>query len=295
MHIGLLTSEPENYSSTRLAEEARKRGHDVTVAPYLDCVLHLAGPPPVVSFQGQALQFDAVIPRIGPSKTFEGAAVVEHFERAGVFCLNTAQAIRLSRDKLRTLQALAHLGLPIPKSAFTASAEATPQLLDAVGGAPVVVKLVRGTQGKGVVMAPTAKAAEAVIAAFATLKGKVLVQEFIKEAGGRDLRVFVVGGRAVAAMERQGPEGDFRSNLHLGGTAQAVKLSAQERALAVRATKVMGLHVAGVDLLRSHRGPLVLEVNSSPGLEGIEAATGKNVAGEVLAWLEKARDSWRVK
>jgi ribosomal protein S6--L-glutamate ligase len=241
---------------------------------------------PQVFYRGEPLLVDAVIPRIGASVTFYGTAVVRQFEMMGVFTSAESQAITRSRDKLRSLQLLSRAGLGLPVTAFARSVKDTHDVIDLVGGAPLIVKLLEGTQGRGVVLAETRKAAESVIDAFRQLNANILVQEFIKEAGGTDVRAFVVGDRVVASMERRGAEGEFRSNLHRGGTAQATELSTAERRTAVKAAKTLGLHIAGVDLLRSNRGPLIMEVNSSPGLEGIENATGLDVAGEIVEFIE---------
>jgi ribosomal protein S6--L-glutamate ligase len=236
------------------------------------------------------VHFDAVIPRIGASVTFYGAAVVRQFETMGVYSLASASGITRSRDKLRALQLLAREGIALPVTAFARSVKDTDSVIDVVGGAPLIIKLLEGTQGSGVVLAETKKAAESVIDAFRQLDANILVQEFVKEAGGSDVRCIVVGGRVVAAMLRHAAPGDFRSNLHRGGRAEATKLSTKERRTAVKAAKALGLNVAGVDLLRSDRGPLVLEVNSSPGLEGIETATGVDVAGEMIEFVENHAD-----
>jgi ribosomal protein S6--L-glutamate ligase len=228
-----------------------------------------------------------VIPRIGASRSFYGSAVVRQFEMMNVYPLNTSQSISRSRDKLRALQLLARIGVGMPVTGFASSTKDIQGLIDQVGGAPLIIKLLEGTQGVGVVLAETDKAAESVIAAFGQLNANILVQEFIKEAGGADVRAFVVGDKVVASMMRQGPEGEFRSNIHRGGSASEIKLSPEERSTAVRSAKALGLRVAGVDMLRSNHGPLVMEVNSSPGLEGIEGATGKDVAGAIIEYLEK--------
>jgi ribosomal protein S6--L-glutamate ligase len=250
--------------------------------------MNIASGRPTIHSRGESLEdFGAIIPRIGASITFYGTAVVRQFESMGVYSLNESVAISRSRDKLRSLQLLAGKGLGLPVTAFGHSTKFTGDLLDLIGGAPAVVKLLEGTQGVGVVLAETRKAAESVIEAFRGLKAHFLVQEFVKEAGSADIRCFVVGDKVVAAMKRQGAEGDFRSNLHRGGTARVVKITPEERASATRAARVMGLNVAGVDLLRSNHGPLILEVNSSPGLEGIEGATGMDVADQIIEFLEK--------
>jgi ribosomal protein S6--L-glutamate ligase len=243
---------------------------------------------PKVHFNGRTIEgIDAIIPRIGASISFYGTAVVRQFEMMGVYCVNESVAITRSRDKLRASQLLARKGIGLPVTGFANSPDDTEDLLHSVGGAPVVIKLLEGTQGVGVVLAETRKAAESVIEAFRGLKANFIVQEFIKEAGGADIRCLVVGEKVVAAMKRQGREGEFRSNLHRGGSAELIKITPEERSTAVRSARVMGLNVAGVDLLRSNHGPVVMEVNSSPGLEGIENATGRNVAGVIIEFIEK--------
>jgi ribosomal protein S6--L-glutamate ligase len=290
MRIGILSRKPSLYSTRRLAEAARARGHDVQIVDYLRCYMNITSHKPEVMYRGHALHLDAVIPRVGASHTFYGAAVVRQFEMKGVFSANESQAITRSRDKLRSLQLLSRAGVGLPVTGFANSTKDIDGLIDVVGGAPLVVKLVEGTQGIGVVLAETRKAAESVIAAFRQLDANILVQEFIAEAGGADIRVLVVGGRAVAAMRRQAPPGEFRSNLHRGGTAERVKLTPEERTVAVRAARVVGLNVAGVDFIRSNHGSLVIEVNSSPGLEGIEGSTGVDVAGSIVAFVEREID-----
>lgn len=287
MKIALLSRNRNLYSSARLIEAAEARDHEVKVVDYLRCVMDIAAHKPKVRYAGAELTADAVIPRIGASRTFYGTAVVRQFEMGGVFCANESVAISRSRDKLRSLQLLAREGIGLPVTAFGHSSKDVDGLIDIVGGAPLIVKLLEGTQGLGVVLAETRKAAESVIGAFQQLDANILVQEFIKEAGGSDIRAFVVGGRVVAAMERRAAEGEFRSNVHRGGVAMKVKLTPEERSTAVRAAKVMGLNIAGVDLMRSNHGAVVLEVNSSPGLEGIEGASGVNVATKIIEFLEK--------
>lgn len=288
MKIAILSRKASLYSTRRLVEAAQARGHDARVVDYLRCYMDIATMRPTVVFQGHELVgIDAIIPRIGASHTFYGTSVVRQFEVSGVFSVNESQAIARSRDKLRCLQLLARRGLGLPKTSFAHSTKDVEGLIELVGGAPLVVKLLEGTQGIGVVLCETYKAAESVIEAFRGLDANILVQQFIAEAGGADIRVFVVGDKVVASMMRQAGPGEFRSNLHRGGTASAVKLSPEERATAVGAAKAMGLRVAGVDLLRSNSGPVVMEVNSSPGLEGIERSTGIDVAGAVIAYIEK--------
>jgi ribosomal protein S6--L-glutamate ligase len=258
--------------------------------------MNIASFKPSIHYDGRSLTgYDAVIPRIGASITFYGTAVVRQFEMMGVFSLNESVAISRSRDKLRSMQLLARKGIGLPVTGFANSPNDTDDLLDLVGGAPVVVKLLEGTQGKGIVLAETRKAAESVVEAFRGLNANFLVQEFVKEAGGSDIRCLVIGEKVVAAMKRQAIEGEFRSNLHRGGSAELIKISPEERSTAVRAARIMGLNVAGVDILRSNHGPVVLEVNSSPGLEGIEKATGKDVAGTIIEYIEKHAQPGRTK
>jgi len=287
MKIGILSKNAKLYSTWRLKEAAVERGHEVRVIDYTRCYMNITSHRPQVLLSGDALQFDAVIPRIGASNTFYGTAVVRQFEMMGTYPLNTSQAISRSRDKLRALQLLAREGIGLPVTGFAHSTKDIEGLIQMVGGAPVIIKLLEGTQGTGVVLAETDKAAESVMSAFIQLDANIMLQEFIKEAGGADIRAFVVGEKVVASMKRQGPEGEFRSNLHRGGSASSVKLTPEERSTAVRSAKKLGLRVAGVDMLRSNHGPVVMEVNSSPGLEGIEASSGKNVAGIIIEHLEK--------
>jgi ribosomal protein S6--L-glutamate ligase len=288
MRIAILSRKASLYSTSRLVQAAEQRGHEVRVIDYLRCYMNIASHRPHVLYQGKTLDgVDAVIPRIGASHTFYGAAVVRQFEMMKVFTANPSQAISRSRDKLRCLQLLSRLGIGLPVTGFAHSTKDVGGLIDVVGGPPLVVKLLEGTQGIGVVLAETRQAAESVIEALRGLNANILVQEFIRESSGSDLRCFVVGQRVVAAMARIGKEGEFRSNIHRGGHGEKVKLSPEERSTAVRSAKAMGLKVAGVDLLRSNHGPLVLEVNSSPGLEGIEKATGVDVAAKILAFVEK--------
>lgn len=288
MKIGILSRKASLYSTRRLLAAALGRGHEVRVIDYSRCYMNITSHNPQVLLAGQALSFDCVIPRIGASMTFYGTAVVRQFEMMGVFAANESQAISRSRDKLRALQLLARAGVGLPVTSFALSTKDIAGLIEIVGGAPLVIKLLEGTQGKGVVLAETRKAAESVVSAFREMDANILIQEFIAEAKGADIRAFIVDGKVVAAMKRQGPEGDFRSNLHRGGTATPVKLTPEERATALRAVKVLGLGVAGVDMLRSNHGPLVMEVNSSPGLEGIERASGKDVAASIIEFLEKS-------
>jgi ribosomal protein S6--L-glutamate ligase len=288
MNIAILSRNESLYSTRRLVEAAEKRGHEVQVLDTLQCTIHIGAAGPEVHLHGKRIEgVDAVIPRIGASITFYGLAVVRQFEAMGVYCLNGSVGITRSRDKLRAHQLLAKHGVGLPVTAFAHHPDAVDDVIRAVGGPPLIVKLLEGTQGVGVVLCETKKAAESVIQAFRGLKAYLLVQEFIKEAGGSDLRCLVVGDKVVAAMERKGAEGEFRSNLHRGGSAALAKITPKERKTAMQAAKALGLRAAGVDILRSNRGPLVLEVNSSPGLEGIEKATGKDVAALMIQHIEK--------
>ena len=288
MKIAILSQDDNLYSTRRLKEAGEAQGHEMRVIKYLRCYMNITSHKPSVVYNGKPLEnFDAIIPRIGASRTFYGTAVVRQFEVMGVFSANESQAISRSRDKLRCLQILAREGIGLPVTGFAHATEDIDGLIETVGGAPLVIKLLEGTQGIGVVLAETHQAAKSVIEAFRGLDANILVQEFIKEAGGADLRCFVVGGKVIAAMKRQGKEGEFRSNLHRGGNAEKIKLTPEERSTAVRAAKAMGLRIAGVDLLRSNHGPVVMEVNSSPGLEGIEQATGVDVASKIIEFLAK--------
>lgn len=288
MKIGILSRNAELYSTKRLVEACTERGHEVRVIDTLRCYMTIASQRPTIHYKGEELTgYEAIIPRIGASITFYGTAVVRQFEMMGVYSLNESVAISRSRDKLRSLQLLARKGIGMPVTGFAHSTMYTKDLIRQVGGAPLVVKLLEGTQGIGVVLAETQNAAESIIEAFRGLKEQILVQEFIKEAKGADLRCLVVGDKVIAAMKRQGAEGEFRSNIHRGGKASIVKLTPEERSTAVRSAKIMGLSIAGVDILRSNHGPVVMEVNSSPGLEGIERSTGKDVAGGIVEYIEK--------
>ena len=288
MKFAILSRKPGLFSTRRLKEAGETRGHEVRVIDYLRCFMNISSLKPVVMYQGAPLEdIDAVIPRIGAPHTFYGTAVVRQFEMMNVFSANESQAITRSRDKLRCLQLLARNGIGLPVTGCAHSTKDVEGLINSVGGAPLVVKLLEGTQGIGVVLAETHKAAASVIEAFRGLEANILVQEYIKEAGGADVRCFVVGGRVIAAMERRARSGEFRSNLHRGGTATKARLTPEERSTAVRAAKAMGLNVAGVDILRSNHGPVVMEVNSSPGLEGIERASSVDVAGKIMEFLEK--------
>jgi ribosomal protein S6--L-glutamate ligase len=288
MKIAILSQDPSLYSTKRLKEAGEKQGHEMRVINYLRCYMNITSLRPSVFYNGKPLEdFDAIIPRIGASKTFYGTAVVRQFEVMGVFSMNESQAISRSRDKLRCLQILAREGISLPVTGFAHATQDIDGLIEIVGGAPLVIKLLEGTQGIGVVLAETYQAAKSVIEAFRNLDANILVQEYIKEAQGSDIRCFVVSGKVIAAMKRQGAKGEFRSNLHRGGQAEQIRLTPEERSTAIRAAKAMGLRVAGVDLLRSNHGPVVVEVNSSPGLEGIETVTGIDVAGKIIEFIEK--------
>ena len=288
MKIGILSRDSTLYSSVRLMEAAAARGHEARVLDPTHCYMNITDMKPSIHYQGENLaEYDAVIPRIGASITFYGTAVLRQFEVMNVFALNGSAAISRSRDKLASSQLLARKGIDLPITAFAHNPDNIDDLIAEVGGAPLVIKMVEGSQGIGVVLAETDNAARSVIQAFMGLNANIMVQEFIKEAAGSDIRCFVIGDKVVAAMKRQGCDGEFRSNLHRGGTATSVRLTPQERASAVRAAKVMGLNVCGVDLLRAKRGPLVMEVNSSPGLEGIETTSGKDIAALMIEYLEK--------
>ena len=288
MNIAILSRDSKLYSTKRLKETGEKRGHKVEIIDHMKCVLVIEKKNPMVWYNGRRLDyFDAIIPRIGASVTFYGAAVVRQFEMMKVFTAVESQALIRSRDKLRSLQILSRAGLGLPKTIFMDYSRDTEGVIEAVGGAPVVIKLLEGTQGLGVVLAENKKAAQSVIEAFHGVKARIIVQEFIKEAKGADLRAFVVNGEVVGAMKRQARDGEFRSNLHRGGHAEIVKLNRQEKHAAVEAAKKMGLAVAGVDMLPSKRGPLIIEVNSSPGLEGIEHATKVDIAGKIFQYIEE--------
>lgn len=288
MKIAVLSRGPRLYSTRRLVEAAKARGHETKVVDTLRCYMNMATAKPSINYRGSPLDdFDAVIPRIGASITFYGAAVVRQFEMMGVYSVNESVAISRSRDKLRSMQLLARRDIGLPVTGFAHTADDIPDLINMVGGAPLVVKLLEGTQGVGVVLCETRKAAESVIEAFFGIDVNIMVQEYIAEAGGADVRCFVIGDRVVAAMRRQAQPGEFRSNLHRGGSASVARISPAERRTAVAAARAMGLNVAGVDLIRSNHGPLVLEVNSSPGLEGIEEASGIDVASLVVEFIER--------
>ena len=288
MKIAILSRNPRLYSTRRLIEAGTQRGHEMVVIDTLRAYMNIASHKPQIHYRGAALEgFDAVIPRIGASVTFYGCAVLRQFEMMGVFPLNESVAISRSRDKLRSLQLLSRKGIGLPVTGFAHSPDDIEDLIRMVSGAPLVIKVLEGTQGIGVVLCETEQAAESVIEAFMGLKQNIMVQEYIKESGGADIRCLVVGDKVIAAMKRQAKPGEFRSNLHRGGSASLIRITPEERSTAIRAAKIMGLSVAGVDILRSNHGPLVMEVNSSPGLEGIEVTTGRDVAGLVIGYLEK--------
>ncbi|ADF50543.1 MAG: 30S ribosomal protein S6--L-glutamate ligase [Zunongwangia sp.] len=288
MNIKILSRNTQLYSTKRLVEAAMKRKHTVEVVDPLKCDIVIERRNPNIYFKGDYIKdVDAIIPRIGSSVTFYGTAVVRQFEMMGAFTTTESEALVRSRDKLRSLQVLSRAKIGLPKTVFTNYSRDVSGVISQVGGPPLVIKLLEGTQGVGVVLAETKNAAESVIEAFNGLQARVIVQEFIKEAKGADIRAFVVDGHVVGAMKRQGKEGEFRSNLHRGGSAEAIELSDEEEIAAVKATKAMGLGVAGVDMIQSSRGPLILEVNSSPGLEGIEKATGKDIAKTIIRYIEK--------
>ncbi len=296
MKIAMLARNPNLYSHIRLKEAAEARGHELDIINTLRCYMNIASRRPEIYYNGEKLpMYDAVIPRIGASITFYGMAVLRQFEMMGVFPLNESVAIGRSRDKLRSTQILAREGVGLPVTTFAHDPKQTQEVLDVAGGAPLVIKLLEGTQGIGVVLADTDRSAKSVIEAFRGAGVNILVQEFIKEAGGSDIRALVVGGKVIAAMKRTGAEGDFRSNLHRGGSAKHIKISPEERSTAVRSAKAMGLNVCGVDMLRSNHGPVVMEVNSSPGLEGIEKATNIDIAGKIIELLEKKASPGKTK
>ncbi|MBV61098.1 30S ribosomal protein S6--L-glutamate ligase [Abyssibacter profundi] len=288
MKIVILSRNPKLYSTRKMVEAGRARGHDVRVIDPLRCYMKIVSHSPEIHYKGEKVEnVDAVIPRIGASITFYGTAVLRQFEIMGTYPVNESVAITRARDKLRAHQLLARRGIGMPVTGFAHSPDDTEDLMNIVGGAPMVIKLLEGTQGVGVVLTETEKAAESVIDAFRGLNVYFLAQEFIKEAGGSDIRCLVIGDKVVASMKRQGKEGEFRSNLHRGGSATSIRITPEERSTAVRAAKIMGLNVAGVDILRSNHGPVVMEVNSSPGLEGIETTTGKDIAGQIIEFIEK--------
>ena len=296
MNLALLSQRSYLYTTKRLVQAAEERGHRVRIIDPLGCYMNIAAGRPEIHYRGESLQgFDAVIPRIGASITFYGTAVVRQFEMMGVYCLNESVPISRSRDKLRCLQLLSKKGIGMPVTAFAHSTRYTDDLISMVGGAPLVVKILEGTQGIGVVLAETKKAAKSVVEAFRGVKANILVQEYIDESHGMDLRCLVVGDKVIASMVRKGGEGEFRSNLHRGGTAELARITPEERETAVRAVRVVGLNVAGVDMLRSRSGPRVIEVNSSPGLEGIEKVSGLDIAGTIIEFIERNARPGRTK
>lgn len=289
LRIGVLASNPDLYSNLRIMEAGEERGHEMIFMNVQQCYIKLDATNPEVRYRGgnSIKDLDAVIPRIRPNLTFYSCALIRQFESLGIFCANSWEAISKSRDKLFSSQLFSQNGIQIPITGFANSPLDTNDLINMVNGAPLIVKLLEGTQGKGVVLAENSKAAESVINAFKSLKANILVQEFIKEAGGKDIRCFVIDGKVVASIQREAAKGEFRANLHQGGTASVIKITPEEKKLAVKAAKVLGLSIAGVDIIRSNKGPLVLEVNSSPGLEGIERESGKDIAGMMIASIEK--------
>lgn len=292
MKIAILSRNCNLYSTRRLAEAARARGHHANVIDTMRCYMNITSVRPMIHYKGQELEhYDAVIPRIGSSVTFYGSAVVRQLEMMGVFCVNDSVAITRARDKLRSLQLLSKKGIGLPITGFAHSLDEIKDLIKMVGGPPLVIKFLEGTQGIGVILVETTKAARSVLEAFLGLKVNIMVQEFIEEAGSADIRCFVVGGKVVAAMKRQSesPE-EFRSNLHRGGIATPVDITGEERNMAIRCARIIGLNVAGIDIVRSNRGPLIMEVNASPGLEGIEKTTGIDVADEVIQFIETGID-----
>jgi len=288
MKIAMMARNPNLFSHRRLVEAAEQRGHSMDIINTLQCYMNITSHRPELRYKGEKLTgYDAVVPRIGASVTYYGLAVLRQFEMMGVYPLNESVAIGRSRDKLRSLQLLARDGIGLPVTGFANSAKFADDVIKVAGGAPVIIKLLEGTQGIGVVLGETHNSAKSVVEAFGGAKINILVQEFIKEAEGMDIRCLVIGDRVVAAMKRQGAEGDFRSNLHRGGSADTIRITPEERSTAVRSARAMGLNVCGVDLLRSNHGPVVMEVNSSPGLEGVEKATGIDIAGKMIEFLEK--------
>ena len=287
MKILILSRNKNLYSTRRIFNAGINRGHEVRVVDYLRCYMNITSRKPAVYYGGESLEkADAVIPRIGASQTFYGTAVVRQFETMGSYCVNSSEAITASRDKLKSLQILAQDGINMPVTGFASHTMDIEGVIEKVGSVPLVMKLLQGTQGQGIVLAETRKAAESVMSAFRQLEADILVQEFIKESSGTDIRALVVGDNVVAAMRRIAPEGEFRSNVHRGGRTEQITLNQEEEKIAVEAASGLGLRIAGVDLMRSKRGPLVLEVNSSPGLEGIEASSGVDVAGNIVRFIE---------
>ena len=287
MNIFILSRNKNLYSTSRLVEAGNKLGHNVRVVDYMRCYMNITSRKPTIFYGGESLgKVDAVIPRIGASNTFYGTAVVKQFEMMDSYCVNTSYAIANSRDKLRSLQILAEAGINMPITGFASHTKDIEGVIESVGSTPLIMKLLQGTQGQGIVLAETRKAAESVMSAFRQLDADIMVQEFIKESGGTDIRAFVVGDEVVASMKRIAPEGEFRSNVHRGGTMEKVQLTSEEENMAVNASRILGLSIAGVDLMRSNRGPLILEVNSSPGLQGIESCSEVDVAEKIILHIQ---------
>lgn len=288
MKIAILSRSEDIYSTRRLLQAAKERGHEAVVIDYLHCYMNITAQQATIHYEGEELEvYDAIIPRIGAKRTFYGTAIVRQFETMGTYSINPSIAITRSRDKLRSLQLLAMKGVDMPKTGFAHSPDNIDDLIKIIGGPPLIIKLIEGTQGVGVVLAETKKAAKSVVQAFMGLNANIILQEFISESKGADIRCFVIGDKVVEAVKRQAEPGEFRSNIHRGGSASPIKITKEEREAAIKATKLMGLRMAGVDLLRSARGPLVMEVNSSPGIEGIEKATGKDIAGMIIEYIER--------
>ena len=291
MNIFILSRNKNLYSTSRLVEAGNNLGHNVRVVDYMRCYMNIASRKPTIYYGGESLgKVDAVIPRIGASNTFYGTAVVKQFEMMNSYCVNTSDAIANSRDKLRSLQILGEAGINMPITGFVSHTKDIEGVIESVGSTPLIMKLLQGTQGQGIVLAETRKAAESVMSAFRQLDADIIVQEFIKESSGQDIRAFVVGDKVVASMKRIAPEGEFRSNVHRGGTIERIQLSEEEEVLAVNASRILGLSIAGVDLMRSNRGPLILEVNSSPGLQGIEACSRIGVAEKIITFIQNKLD-----
>ena len=288
MNIFILSRNKNLYSTSRLVEAGNKLGHNIRVVDYMRCYMNITSRKPTIFYGGESLgKVDAVIPRIGASNTFYGTAVVKQFEMMNSYCVNTSDAIANSRDKLRSLQILAEAGINMPVTGFASHTKDIEGVIESVGSTPLIMKLLQGTQGQGIVLAETRKAAESVMSAFRQLDADIMVQEFIKESAGEDIRAFVVGNKVVASMKRTAPEGEFRSNVHRGGTMEKVQLTVEEEEMSVNASKILGLSIAGVDLMRSNRGPLILEVNSSPGLQGIESCSSIDVAEKIILFIQK--------
>jgi ribosomal protein S6--L-glutamate ligase len=288
MNIFILSRNKNLYSTSRLVEAGNKMGHNIRVVDYMRCYMNITSRKPTIYYGGESLgKVDAVVPRIGASNTFYGTAVVKQFEMMNCYCVNTSDAIANSRDKLRSLQILAEAGINMPITGFASHTKDIEGVIESVDSIPLIMKLLQGTQGQGIVLAETRKAAESVMSAFRQLDADIMVQEFIKESGGTDIRAFVVGEQVVASMKRTAPEGEFRSNVHRGGTMENIALTSEEVEMAVNASRILGLSIAGVDLMRSDRGPLILEVNSSPGLQGIETCSNIDVAGKIITFIQQ--------